>query len=144
MILSSRHELLTTAACELIAHSICRTDIEATPGSSKAPWRNIIDFAFKSPNATVQEAVANAMVSISRLVNCSGDVTRYVDLSLPSLSLWRTYYRAITLIREGRSGPPPTQQNVCRVLGVLDYSAHAHGIISAIDFLLSSVDRSVS
>ena len=44
-------------------------------------WRSIVDFALKSPNSTVQEAAADAMASVSKLVECSSDVNRYVYVS---------------------------------------------------------------
>ena len=48
-----------------------------------------------------------------------------------------------TLIQESRKGPPATQQSICRVLGVLDYAVNSDVLLQAIDFLVSSVDRSV-
>jgi hypothetical protein len=36
------------------------------------------------------------------------------------------------------------QQSLGRVLGVLDYDAHPHGIRRAVDYLLASVDASVN
>ena len=80
MLLSTRYELLTAATCELIAHSICKADIDASHGLSTAVWRSTINFALKSPSVVVQEAAATAMVSVSKLVNCSNDVARYVIL----------------------------------------------------------------
>ena len=48
-----------------------------------------------------------------------------------------------TFIRDARSGQAAMQQSVCRVLGVLDYTMHPHGIIPVVNFLLDGVDRSV-
>ncbi len=35
------------------------------------------------------------------------------------------------------------QQSVCRVLGVLDYNAHPHGLQDAIQYLLGCVNKQV-
>lgn len=67
------------------------------------------------------------------------DESRY--LSHPSVQLM--LFLAFTFIREGKTSPPAVQQNACRVLGVLDYNAHPHGLLPAVDFLLSCVDKPV-
>ena len=48
-----------------------------------------------------------------------------------------------TFVREGKTGQPAMQQSVCRVLGMLNYNAHQHGLGMAIDFLVGCVDRNV-
>ena len=48
-----------------------------------------------------------------------------------------------TFTQEAKSGAFALQQGVCRMLGILDYNAHPGPLTTALDFLLSSVDRSV-
>ncbi|OCH86383.1 TBCD protein [Obba rivulosa] len=120
-ILSPRHELITSAACILIANAI--TSEETHNDQSAVPhWRRIVDAGLKSRSTTVQEAAAAAMATVSKLVDCSAVVNR--------------------LIQEFRVGSPQMQQSLCRVLGVLDYTAHPHGILEATRCLLNCVDRS--
>ncbi|KIP05393.1 hypothetical protein PHLGIDRAFT_119907 [Phlebiopsis gigantea 11061_1 CR5-6] len=69
---SVRHEIVTAAACHLIANSIAREDVDA-PG---AQWRAIIDFSLKSASAPVQDAVADALAALSTLADCSAYVDR--------------------------------------------------------------------
>ena len=76
MVQSTRHELITMAACELIAHGISAAEINSSNDSTIPPWRNIVDFALKSPTISVQEAAADAMTAISKLVKCSAEVDR--------------------------------------------------------------------
>ncbi|KAF7797405.1 hypothetical protein EIP86_008600 [Pleurotus ostreatoroseus] len=95
-LVSRRHELITAAACELIAHAISSTEANSAPSPKTPPWRETIDFGLKSSNVVVQEAAASAMAA-----------------------------------------------SICRVLGVLDYAVNSNVLLQAIDFLVSSVDRSV-
>ena len=74
-------------------------------------------------NATVQEAAADALAAVSRLVDCSAVVER--------------------LIKDFEGGNPPMQQSLARVLGVMDYAKHKHGIVNAVSCLLRMVDRKV-
>lgn len=48
-----------------------------------------------------------------------------------------------TLIREFRNGPPPLQQSLGHVLGVLDYYAHPHVLPEVVDYLLESISSEV-
>ena len=73
IIQSYRNELVTAAACEVIANSITLENAQAT---GKTHWREIVDFALKSSSVVIQEAVARAMASISKLVDCSLYVQR--------------------------------------------------------------------
>ncbi|GJE97138.1 tubulin folding cofactor D C terminal domain-containing protein [Phanerochaete sordida] len=116
---SFRNELVTAAACAVVANSATAADV--ADAASARLWRGLVDFALKSASALVQEAVAQAMARVSALVDCADYVQRF--------------------IRESRTGTPAVQQNACRVLGVLDYNAHDHGLLSAVDFLLASVDK---
>ncbi|KAI0917160.1 hypothetical protein AcV5_007706 [Taiwanofungus camphoratus] len=72
---SPRHELVTAAACCLIANSISPEEIQLTEGPTPN-WRRIVDFGLKSKSAVVQEAAATAMASVSKLVDCSAVVQR--------------------------------------------------------------------
>ncbi|THH31463.1 hypothetical protein EUX98_g2716 [Antrodiella citrinella] len=74
-VLSARHEIVTAAACNLIAASIAIEDVEANP-KVVPPWRKIIEFGLKSRGVAIQEAAAEAMSAISKLVDCSGAVER--------------------------------------------------------------------
>ena len=70
-----RNELVTAAACELIANSATAAALQSQDKSGPL-WRNIIDFSLKSSSIVVQEAVAHAMAAISKLINCSSYVER--------------------------------------------------------------------
>jgi hypothetical protein len=48
-----------------------------------------------------------------------------------------------TVIREFRSGPLALQQSLGRFLGALDYDAHPHGTLEAIQCLIDSVAQGV-
>ncbi|KAI0061711.1 TBCD protein [Artomyces pyxidatus] len=119
MIESSRHELVTAAACELIASSISLEEIQLSTRSTVPHWRKVVDVGLKHRNSTVQEAASNAMNVVSRLVDCSATVQRYASVHL--------------------AGAPMLQQSLARLLGRLDYTAHPHGISEALDCLLESV-----
>ncbi|KAA1469978.1 TBCD protein [Dentipellis sp. KUC8613] len=112
MIQSPRNELVTAAACNLIASSISLPEIQLVARSSVPHWRKIIDIGLKHRNPKVQDAAANAMAEVSKLVDCS-DVT----------------------------GTPTMQQSLGRFLGKLDYSAFPHGLSGAIECLLDSVNN---
>ncbi|KAH9942878.1 ARM repeat-containing protein [Amylocystis lapponica] len=120
---SSRHELVTAAACHLIASSITVAETQAAQ-SSVPHWRAIVDFGLKSRTTAVQEAAAAALAAVSKLVDCSAIVQR--------------------LIREFSDGSPPMQQSLYMVLGVLDYTAYPHSLLVAIQSLLASVNRSAT
>ena len=66
---------------------------------------------------------ADALAAVSRLVDCSAVVQR--------------------LIKDFEGGSPPMQQSLARVLGVLDYAKHKHGVVDAVRCLLRIVDRKV-
>ncbi|ETW81590.1 hypothetical protein HETIRDRAFT_383952 [Heterobasidion irregulare TC 32-1] len=71
MIQSPRHELVTAAACRLIATSISLSEIQLEQRSSVPHWRKIIDTGLKHRNSDVQEAAAEALGEVSKLVDCS-------------------------------------------------------------------------
>ena len=72
---SPRHDLVTTAACDLIANGISSAEI-SSEGTSVPHWRKIVDIGLKSKNMNVQEAAAGAMAAVSKLVDCSAVVDR--------------------------------------------------------------------
>ncbi|KAH9936306.1 TBCD protein [Fomitopsis serialis] len=120
---SPRHELVTAAACNLIASGISSAEISSDE-TSVPHWRKVVDIGLKSKSTAVQEAAARAMAAVSKLVDCSAIVDR--------------------LIRDFSSGSPPMQQSICRVLGMFDYTAYPHGILKVIDCLLTCTDRTNS
>lgn len=73
---SSRHELVTAAACQVIANSVSTPDLKAQQGATTPEWRKIIDFALKSRGIMVQESAADAMAALSKLIDCSPVVQR--------------------------------------------------------------------
>ena len=91
MIRSPRNELVTAAACQLIASSINLKEILLEGQSSVPHWRTIIDLSLKHRKSTVQVAAASALAEVSKLVDCSAVVQRYVDI----LPLWRFNWRLI-------------------------------------------------
>ena len=76
MIQSPRHELVTAAACRLIASSISLSEIQLEQRSSVPHWRKIIDIGLKHRDSDVQEAAAEALGEVSKLVDCSPVVDR--------------------------------------------------------------------
>jgi len=73
---SPRNELVTAAACHLIAGSISLEEIQLNTQSSVPHWRAIINVGLKHRSVAVQEAAAIALAEVSRLVDCSTMVTR--------------------------------------------------------------------
>ena len=99
IIRSPRNELVTAAACQLIASSITLKEILLEGQSSVPHWRTIVDLGLKHRKSTVQVAAASALAEVSKLVDCSAVVQRYVGIS-PS---WRFNWRLILrlYIRQG-------------------------------------------
>ena len=119
---SPRQELIAATACSLIASAISHAETQHAQ-TTVPHWRQVVDSGLKSKTAAVQEAAAGALAAVSRLVDCSAVLQR--------------------LVREFETGTPPMQQSLARVLGVLDYAAHPHGIVDAVRCLLRMVDRKV-
>lgn len=69
IVVSRRHEIITAAACELIANGISSAE-------ANEPSSDVIDFGLKSPSIVVQEAAAAAMAAVSRLTDCTAQITR--------------------------------------------------------------------
>ncbi|KAF8208916.1 TBCD protein [Mycena galopus ATCC 62051] len=124
ILLGPRNELVTAAACTLLARTITRAEIDLKTQSAVPNWRKLLDFGLKHRTAPVQEAAAEAMGAVSRLVDCAVSVNR--------------------LIRELRSGGFAVQQNLGRVLGVIDYGAFPTCLPEAVRCLLDCVGASTS
>ena len=119
----TRNEILLAAACDLIGVSITSMEIALLNESPAPHWKSIIEIGLRHRNASVQESATKAFGAVSRLVDCSNDLTR--------------------LIRELRVGLPPMQQSLCTLVGVLDYKSFPHGLENSLTFILESVDRKV-
>ncbi|KAH7912534.1 ARM repeat-containing protein [Hygrophoropsis aurantiaca] len=119
VVIAPRNEIVHSSACYLIASSLTLKVIELQEKSPVPHWRKIIEAGLRHRNTSVQEAAAVSMEAMSRHVDCSRDLT--------------------SLIQELRKGSAVVQQSLARVLGVLDYNAHAHGVTQALRCLLDSV-----
>lgn len=86
MIRSPRNELVTAAACQLIASSITLKEIVLEKQSSVPHWRTVIDMGLKHRKSTVQVAAASALAEVGKLVDCSAVVQRYVDIRVMELN----------------------------------------------------------
>jgi len=71
-----RNELVTAAACQLIARSISMDDIQLEQRATAPHWRKIVDVGLRHRSRLVQVAAADAMAAISTLVDCSSVVER--------------------------------------------------------------------
>jgi tubulin-specific chaperone D len=65
-------------------------------------WRTVIDMGLKHRNSTVQEAAAYALAEVSKLVDCSAVVQRYVDTYWGSTDGELTFTKAHLLGTLGR------------------------------------------
>ena len=142
MIRSPRNELVTAAACQLIANSITLKEIQLEGQSSVPYWRTIIDLGLKHRKSTVQLAAASALAEVSKLVDCSAVVQRYVKIPSHKISIGHLSYDH-TFIKDFRSGSPVMQQSLARLLGLMDYNSHSHALLEAIDCLVASCIPSV-
>lgn len=102
MVLSPRHEAITAAACDLIARSISLPEIQLH--TTVAPWRKIVDFGLRSRSTIVQEATANALMAVSKLVDCSPVVNRWGDFGQLLLGSLLTVTRSDYSVRTSQ-GP---------------------------------------
>lgn len=84
VIVSPRNDLVLTASCHLIAASISIVEIKLGQKSSVPHWRKVIDFGLKHRTSVVQEAAATTLKAVSRLVDCSDIVERYVPYTVYS------------------------------------------------------------
>lgn len=71
-----RNELVTASACRLLAASVTLVEINMDQTSSVPHWRKLVDFGLKHRSVPTQEAAAEAVATISGLVDCSSVVTR--------------------------------------------------------------------
>lgn len=76
VVVGSRNAIVTTAACRLIAITLTQTEIQLGGKSTVPHWRKIIDHGLKHRTPSVQEAAADAMARVSKLVDCSSLVIR--------------------------------------------------------------------
>ncbi|KIY64974.1 ARM repeat-containing protein [Cylindrobasidium torrendii FP15055 ss-10] len=67
VVVGPRSEIVTAAACELIAQTITVKELE---DSAVPQWRKIVDHGIKHRSVVVQDAAANAMSALSSLVDC--------------------------------------------------------------------------
>ncbi|TFK52538.1 TBCD protein [Heliocybe sulcata] len=114
---SSRNSLVTSAACYLVSTAITQNEIHGSPVKH---WRDIIDVGLRHRDNAVQEQSANALASVSRLVDCSELLQRYMQ--------------------EFSTGTPTLQQSLGYLLGSLDYTAYGHNLSAAIQCLLNAVN----
>ncbi|KAJ7505351.1 TBCD protein [Mycena galericulata] len=121
VLLGPRSELVTGAACSLLACTITRAEIDLQKDSAVPNWRKLLDYGLKHRSEPVQEAAAEALGAVSRLVDCAVVVNR--------------------LIREMKGGSFAMQQNLGRVLGVVDYDAFSTCLPDALRCLLECVGR---
>lgn len=84
VLVGPRSEIVTAAACELIAHTITVKELE---DSAVPQWRKVVDHGLKHRNVVVQDAATNAMSALSSLVDCSAIVTRCVFFYLVYLHM---------------------------------------------------------
>jgi len=76
VIQAPRNELVAAAACQLIASSISIIEIQLDHKASVPHWRKIVDVGLRHRSRLVQEAAAQAMATVSKLVDCSSVVER--------------------------------------------------------------------
>lgn len=120
---STRNEILLAAACDLIGVTISHAEITLLGKSSVPHWKSIIEIGLRHRSVPVQQSATKAFGAVSRLVDCSSDLTR--------------------LIQELRVGLPPMQQSLGTLVGVLDYKTFPHGLENALTFILETIDRKV-
>lgn len=119
LVLAPRNEQILSAVCSLVAASITREEVELKNSSSVPNWEKFVDHGLRHRSEDVREAGAAALAAVSSLTDCSSAVERY--------------------IREFKRGPPPLQQSLGYLLGVLDYHAHPHGLSEVMECLLDNV-----
>ncbi|KAJ6613342.1 TBCD protein [Mycena sp. CBHHK59/15] len=120
VLLGPRNELITAAACRLIAYTITLAEVNLQKHSVVPYWRAVLDGGLKHRSKPVQEAAAAAMGALSRFVDCAEVVHR--------------------LIREMTAGSFAMQQNLGRVLGAVDYDAFPACLPDALRCLLDCVN----
>ncbi|KAF8917124.1 ARM repeat-containing protein [Mucidula mucida] len=124
VLVGPRNEIITAAACEFIAQTVTLSEIELHDRSSVPKWRQVLDHGLKHRSIPVQEAAANGIGAISKLVDCSSVVRR--------------------LIRELTSGSSASQQSLGRVLGSVAYDKFPACLPESIECLLNCVKPSTT
>ncbi|KAJ7780620.1 TBCD protein [Mycena maculata] len=119
VLLGPRSELVTGAACGLLARTITRVEIDLGKNAAVPNWRKLLDQGLKHRSTPVQESAAEAMGAVSKLVDCAVVVN--------------------SLIREMKGGSFAMQQNLGRVLGVVDYDVFPTCLLDALRCLLECV-----
>ncbi|KAJ7095891.1 TBCD protein [Mycena belliarum] len=119
VLLGPRSELITAAACGLLAQTITLPEINLQSNSAVQIWRKLLDFGLKHRSIPVQEEAAAAMGAVSRLVDCSAVVNR--------------------LIHELKTGSVAMQQALGRMLGVVDYDTYPACLPDALRCLLDCI-----
>lgn len=76
VLLGPRSELVTAAACGLLARTITLAEINLHDGSAVPNWRKLLDYGLKHRSTPVQEEAAAAMGAVSSLVDCAVVVNR--------------------------------------------------------------------
>jgi hypothetical protein len=75
-VLSPRNSLLTEAGCRFIANTLTKEEVEVDSKSTVPHWRKILDAGLRHRTDTVHVAAAEAMATLSSLVDCSSAVNR--------------------------------------------------------------------
>ncbi|TCD65493.1 hypothetical protein EIP91_002577 [Steccherinum ochraceum] len=145
-VLSHRHELITAAACNLIATSIALEDLESPSKGALPPWRKIIEFGLKNRGIAVQESAAEAIVD--RQVLCivyeyaiTADTGTYDQspTTLQNVEARRNAYASISQILENvvpRLSEHLTPAVVCEMIdslqvGLEDYTTDERGDVGS-------------
>ncbi|KAG6850743.1 hypothetical protein H0H93_009366 [Arthromyces matolae] len=128
VVVGPRNAVVTATACRLISITLSQPELQ-TETTSVPHWRDIIDYGLKHRLTSVQEAAANAMASVSRLVDSSDTI--YVG-------------SIFTVIHELKRGSQSSQQSLGIFLGAIDYSAHDNALSLAIESLLQFVDDALT
>ncbi|PFH53979.1 hypothetical protein AMATHDRAFT_186665 [Amanita thiersii Skay4041] len=117
VVLSHRHDILTAAACRLIAQTLTPNNSKLTSGVPR--WRKVVEFGLKHRSTEVQQAASEAISSLSLLQDCSQDIER--------------------LSQELISSPMVVQQSLGKLLGSVRYDVHRHSLEYVLDTLLLCV-----
>lgn len=118
IITGPRNAIITAAACRLISVGVTLGDVQSGMVSSPS-WKKIVEYGLKHRVASVQEAAASALGSVSKLVDSSASIQR--------------------LIHELGSGSYVEQQSLGILLASIDYSVHSNGLSEGLHFILNFV-----
>ncbi|KAF9468537.1 tubulin folding cofactor D C terminal-domain-containing protein [Collybia nuda] len=76
VVFGSRNAIVTAATCRLISITLTQAEIQLGEKSAVPHWRKIIDFGLKHRVPSVQEAAAEAMRTVSKLVDWAPPVVQ--------------------------------------------------------------------